>query len=82
MLKGEVNPILNPVGCGLPSRVCVSDCSVGHLHLSGGTLQLGDLGQHCLLVGQNVVNLLGNLILKKKKINISKQQQMEHETLI
>lgn len=34
-----------------------------HLCLSDGTLQLGDLSQNRVLVGQNVGHLLGNLLL-------------------
>lgn len=37
-----------------------------HLCLGDGALQLGNLGQNRVLVGQNVVHLLGNLLLSSK----------------
>lgn len=36
---------------------------MSHLSLSDDILQLGDLGQHYLLIGQHVVQLLGDLVL-------------------
>lgn len=45
----------------------LSALRVNHLSLSDGTLQLGNLSQDCVLVGQNVVHLLCNLLLSKRQ---------------
>lgn len=41
--------------------------SINHLGLRNGTLQLGNLSQNCVLVGQDVVHLLCNLLLSNKQ---------------
>lgn len=54
-------------GCFLLSEEDVDHPkSMNHLRLSDGTLQLGNLSQNCVLVGQNVVHLLTNLLLSSR----------------
>lgn len=44
-----------------------STSRANHLSLSNATLQLCNLSQNCILVGQNVVHLLRNLLLSNKQ---------------
>lgn len=54
MLETGVNSMFNNI---------LSALSINHLSLCDATLQLGNLSQNCVLVGQNVVHLLCNLLL-------------------
>lgn len=50
---------------------------VNYLRLRDGTLQLGNLGQHCVLIGQNVVHLLCNLVLSNYQQKMHRQRKHE-----
>lgn len=41
--------------------------NINHLCLSDGTLQLGYLSKNCVLTGQNIVQLLCNLLLSSRQ---------------
>lgn len=51
------------LGFNLMFKNIRSAMSINHLGLCDATLQLGNLSQNCVLVGQNVVHLLCNLLL-------------------